>query len=417
MFYLIYKLNAYIMRAAYNKKEILAKILKSDTFKNSKTYQNLLIYLVDASIKNETPKEYDIAIEVFGKDAKFNPSEDPSIRVYISNLRKKLKQYYSQEGKNDKVCLDIPPGHYVVVFSEKNSSRIKQIFTFQKMLYSLIGVLVPVILFFVYKSVEHNNSNPATSSFLESPLWYDFAKSTNRLLVVLGDDYFILNPRDVDAGIHRFHEINSDSDLEELKGKSVGYSNYAQTPYTFTPHLSLIPLIKVMPLLCIRDDVKIENSSRIKTVDFLDNDIIFFGSFRNIYILRQLLNGCVENIKVGAGENRLTLILSDSLKTYILEGYPQIKHTDYCLVRKIPGPKNNMILMIISFFETGMSRTSTYLTDTQNLKVLQEKFSRKYGQMPKYFDCLFKVSGLERTGLTIQTEYLSEIDPQQINIW
>jgi len=407
------------MKAAFNKKEILDKILKSDTFKNSQTYQNLLIYLVDASIKNETPKEYDIAIDVFGRDANFNPAEDPSIRVYISNLRKKLKKYYSVEGKRDKIVLDIPPGHYVVEFVTKKSSRSKSIFSKQSALYATIVLLVLAIGLILFLPSKTTQTKIKGKKFLESVVWTDFVQSNNRLLVILGDDYFIGNSKSPENGIHRFHNVNSEADFDSFIVDHPEYKKYSQTPYTFTPHLSLIPLVKILPLLCVKSqhNIKIESSSRIKTADFLENDLLFIGSFRNLYITGQLLNGFIQRIKLGTGRNELTLKLKNSLKTYTLEGYPKIRHTDYCLVRKIPGPKNNTILLIISFFETGISQASTYMTNPTNLHDLEKAFEDKYGEMPTYFDCLFKVSGLERTGLTIQIEYLSRIAPQRLNIW
>lgn len=274
----------------------------------------------------------------FSPDSRFNPAEDPSICVYISNLRKKLKKYYSEEGKRDKVKLGIPPGHY-----------------------------------------------------------------------------FMNNSKDENKGIIRLHNINSDEDLEKYLINHPEYRNYKKTPYTFTPHLSLIPVKRMMPFLCSKKDFDLESAGVIKTADLLKNDILFIGSFRNLYIMRQLLSDLIKDIKIGLGENNLKF--SDSLKVYTLQGYPQIKHTDYCLFRKIPGPKSNYVIMLVSFFETGMSEASSYLTNPQTLKELNKLFKKKYGEMPEYFDCLFRVSGLERTGLTIKVEYFAKIDPKQLKIW
>jgi len=398
-----------------DKKKILERLLKSDTFKSSQTYQNLLKYLVNASINNESPKEYDIAIEVFGKGSRFNPAEDPSIRVYISNLRKKLKKYYSEEGKRDKIKLDIPPGHYVVIFSQKNSTRYEHLLTKHSFLYTIITFLLLIItvLLFYIKPFK-NNINDETL-FLKNTIWRDFTESQNKLLVVLGDDYFFLNSKNESNGIIRFHNINSNEDLDNYILKHPEYKNYKKTPYTFTPHLSLIPVIKLMPLFCKKEEFEIESSGVIKTPNLLKNDILFIGSFRNLYIMRQLLSDLIKNVKIGLGENSLQL--SDSHKIYTLQGYPQIKHTDYCLFRKIPGPKNNYVFMLVSFFETGMSEASDYITNPETLNNINKVFINKYGEMPEYFDCLFRVSGLERTGLTIQIEYFSKIDPQQLKIW
>ena len=96
---------------------ILSQILISPDFKDAKKYQDLLSYLVKASSKGEHIKEITIAHEIFGKNSNFDPSEDPSIRVYISNLRKKLEHYYLTTNDIFPYKIDIPKGHYVVKFT------------------------------------------------------------------------------------------------------------------------------------------------------------------------------------------------------------------------------------------------------------------------------------------------------------
>lgn len=70
------------------KLQILDEILKSNSFINSKLNAKLLTYLVKCEISGKTPSEYSIAIDVFKKDASFNPNEDTLIRVSVYNLRK-----------------------------------------------------------------------------------------------------------------------------------------------------------------------------------------------------------------------------------------------------------------------------------------------------------------------------------------
>jgi len=335
------------------------------------------------------------------------------VRVYISNLRKKLKKYYADEGKHDKIRLAIPSGHYAVTFSHKKTSG--SIST-QNILTGII-VLLLLLIGYLWLKPNGDNAHRQNVRFLNSGVWNDFATSRNPLLVVLGDDYFFIDSENLQYGIHRYHHINSDSDLEKLKSANRTNKNLLQTPYTFTPHLSLIPLNKMLPLLCKRTYVRFENSSKIKTADLLKNDLLFLGSFRNLYILRETLNNFLLNVKLGAGVNQFSLNVNDSLKTFTLKGFPEIKHSDYCLVRKIPGPKNNTIFMFISFFESGMSSASNYMTNPRTLQKLEKLFKQKYGTMPRYFDCLFKISGLERTGLTIHVAYFAPINPKELHIW
>ena len=63
-------------------------------------------------------KEYDIAVELFGRPAgRFDPTTDAIARVEAHRLRKRLKAYYETEGREHTVQISIPIGSYVPVFS------------------------------------------------------------------------------------------------------------------------------------------------------------------------------------------------------------------------------------------------------------------------------------------------------------
>ena len=102
------------------KATILAQVLKSPEFQDSKRYQELLQYLVDKTSQGGSLKEAEIAHDLFGKDSKFDPSTDPLIRSYISNLRKKLEHYHLTTENHFDHVIEIPKGQYLVKFSTKS---------------------------------------------------------------------------------------------------------------------------------------------------------------------------------------------------------------------------------------------------------------------------------------------------------
>ena len=136
------------------KKSLLENILSSKTFSGSKTYGLLLKYLVDCSINGKSPKEQNIAVEVLQKNEDFDPSIDTSVRVYIHKLRKSLDKYYQNEGKHDKIKLEIPKGHYDVNFVLRHRFR-KGIDSFGYSIKKLFYVLTIPIL-------KHNYSKSST---------------------------------------------------------------------------------------------------------------------------------------------------------------------------------------------------------------------------------------------------------------
>ncbi|MDZ7722283.1 MAG: hypothetical protein U5R06_05495 [candidate division KSB1 bacterium] len=74
-------------------------------------------------------------------------------------------------------------------------------------------------------------------------------------------------------------------------------------------------------------------------------------------------------------------------------------HVDYCIVKKLPGPNHNTILLISSFSASGSRGAAKYLTRPESLSELTELFEKKYELFPDYFELVFKVSGYERSDL------------------
>src|SRR6185295_14748265 len=90
----------------------LPKVLSSEQLEKSETSQKLLRYLADRALRGETPKETEIAIDVFGRDASFNSAEESLVRVAVRALRRRLYDYYAGPGQNDEVRFDVPKGGY-----------------------------------------------------------------------------------------------------------------------------------------------------------------------------------------------------------------------------------------------------------------------------------------------------------------
>lgn len=83
----------------------------------------LLRYLSKQAIDHpgETIKEYQIATEVFGRPADFDPQLDSAIRVQVGRLRTKLAEYYTAEGADDPVIVELPKGSYHLEFHHRTA--------------------------------------------------------------------------------------------------------------------------------------------------------------------------------------------------------------------------------------------------------------------------------------------------------
>jgi len=99
--------------------EQLEKVLHSRTLQNSENLRAFLRFVVEKTLADEDVqlKEYTIATEVFGRKSDYDPRIDSVVRVQAGRLRTKLQEYYTVEGKNDQIVIDLPKGHYHPVFN------------------------------------------------------------------------------------------------------------------------------------------------------------------------------------------------------------------------------------------------------------------------------------------------------------
>jgi hypothetical protein len=100
-------------------------ITKSHSLRGSESLCKLLLYLAKQSIDHpDAPlKEYQIATEVYGRHADFDPQSDSTIRVQAGRLRMKLAEYYANEGSTDPLVAKIPKGSYHLVFEPRFGER------------------------------------------------------------------------------------------------------------------------------------------------------------------------------------------------------------------------------------------------------------------------------------------------------
>lgn len=97
----------------------LQSILTSRTFQGSARRRQFLTYVVDECLAGRADriKAYSIGISVFGRDAGFDPTTDPIVRIEAGRIRAALDRYYDEEGGDDPIRIVIERGGYVPDFT------------------------------------------------------------------------------------------------------------------------------------------------------------------------------------------------------------------------------------------------------------------------------------------------------------
>jgi hypothetical protein len=95
-------------------KSQVERMLRSRPFLSSETSSKLLQFLAQKSTESlgSAVKEVEIATDVLGRKADFDPRYDSSVRVQMARLRAKLAEYTAGEGAGDAYLIEVPKGLY-----------------------------------------------------------------------------------------------------------------------------------------------------------------------------------------------------------------------------------------------------------------------------------------------------------------
>jgi TolB-like protein/Tfp pilus assembly protein PilF len=102
----------------------LTRILASKTFSQVDRLKRFVDFIVSETVagRGGDLKEYVIGVQVFGKEASFDPRTDPIVRVQARRLRTRLTRYYLDEGNSDEIVVDLPKGGYAPVFRPRGDA-------------------------------------------------------------------------------------------------------------------------------------------------------------------------------------------------------------------------------------------------------------------------------------------------------
>ena len=102
----------------------LDRILASKTFSQVERLKKFISFIVSEMVagRGGDLKEYVIGVQVFGKEASFDPRTDPIVRVQARRLRTRLARYYRDEGNSDELIVDLPKGGYAPVFRTRDEA-------------------------------------------------------------------------------------------------------------------------------------------------------------------------------------------------------------------------------------------------------------------------------------------------------
>jgi hypothetical protein len=100
----------------------LEAVLQSRSFVRAPNLAAILRYVCDEYAQGRASliKEYNIAVQALGRAQDFDPSQDSVVRVEVSRLRKRLQQFYENEGASHELQLHLADVGYIPRFVRRH---------------------------------------------------------------------------------------------------------------------------------------------------------------------------------------------------------------------------------------------------------------------------------------------------------
>jgi hypothetical protein len=169
-------------------------------FRRTPKLQRFLAVVCDYYFQNRASEinEFLIATQAFGKGEGFDPSQDSLVRVQAREVRRRLREYYQEEGKGSRLILDIPLGHYIPDFTNVEVPKAPRTFRPFKAAGIMLGAtaLVCIAILFMAdrerrqllgaSALASSRANQSQNPLL-SHMWNRFLESDVPTLLVLSN--------------------------------------------------------------------------------------------------------------------------------------------------------------------------------------------------------------------------------------
>src|ERR1700757_4823017 len=93
----------------------IESVISRAAFAGSKRCQDFLRLVVERTVEGDVDslRERQIGVEMFGRPADYDTSNDAVVRVRATEVRKRLAQYYREVNATPELRIELPPGSYV----------------------------------------------------------------------------------------------------------------------------------------------------------------------------------------------------------------------------------------------------------------------------------------------------------------
>ena len=387
--------------------ELIHRIVGSDSFGKSATHANLLQFLVESTLSGEVPKEVAVATHLFGQEKALQDTSQ--VRVHIYHVRKKLEQYFDNEGKGESYLLTIPKGRYEVELTPRTTTNQRKLKTSNPKvwLFAVLGLLGVSLLLNLYLLLTTDREAEA----IPNPFWEDYITDDRPTLVVLGDLLVFSERNKITGEVRtiRMADINDANLLPEyLDSFPQPDREFEQLSYTYLIKSSVAWIESLTRVFHGRKEFSTRVLSRMDTQDLHDYNIVFIGMQKTAGLFNTYFDDSELHF-FGEGNRGYGLSIEGQSREFGPSGDPDQQHKDYGVIAKYPGPNNNIIFMFGGIWDTAASQAFKTFTDETESQRMEALMTEQFGTIPRYFEVLIEVAGVDRVGFETEVTYMREI--------
>ncbi|HUK00925.1 MAG TPA: hypothetical protein VLW26_01450 [Steroidobacteraceae bacterium] len=396
------------------------RIRASGILGRSRLTLRLFDFLIECSLAGRAPKEIEVAIDVFGKDASFDVSQDAMVRVYIHKLRRKLEEFYEGPGAQEPQRLIIAKGSYRFALEDPQTAAALDPPPAPKPRARWVGpalaasLAINIILIGIAATLHWRTSGDELAQVRSSPVWSRIMNDDRTIFLVVGD-YYIFGETDQSMEVKRLvreFNINSPAELQQylMLHPELG-DKYMDLQLEYLPTAAAFALRDVMPLLAPANRrIRVALASDLSPAILTSAHVIYVGYLSGMGMLRDLV---FAGSRFGVGDSYDELVDHQSGHRYIsqaaLPSWSESKYHDYGYFATFTGPSGNQIVIVSGTRDVAVMHMAETVTHPRTLEPLVASAAGAPA-----FESLYEVYGMDRMNLAGKLLLTSRLNTSRI---
>jgi hypothetical protein len=406
----------------FEKREELRRILQNRHFAGSPRKSRFLEFVSEQTFVGNGDKlnEYLIGVEVYDRGPEFDSQKDPIVRVQAHEIRRLLKKYYEDEGKDSLMRLELPPGAYVPVFARAATERVdllepmsaSVVVPFRRTIdwhlaFTLTLAFVCIVLAMLligrnWQSRKAAQSVPARA--LPEGLewfWSPFLQPAEAPLIVIPNHPLLRAAHDGDSPqtLASSHEIPK-SELPEFRDtihfRELKRFRFVPSLTDFTSVGETMGVVSLCQMFFqVGQGCRLQQSRLVNLEEIKANNAILLGGNQS-WSGRVFLNmegfhfqsGVILNRNPQPGEKPVYKPEFDPITNQL--------RRDYALVLMLPNERSeNRVLLLYGVYTQGSQAAIEYLKNPERMAELRKalmQLSPDHKTVPPYFQALLTTS-------------------------